>query len=243
MPSGSLASFFTAVTEVDELANSFPPRHRIATSPIARAIGRAATVLLSSHFERYFYSINEEACTFVATTCALRGDRLAEPLRLVHTKGAMDIIAETKWDGRSTQYTDFIREEAWLWSVGANGHLRPERILAWMKAPKPESLIRFYKYWGIDNIFSSITRTQLTRGRFFLLVQELVDKRNNIAHGDLAAEAEKSDVLRYLSTVRAFCARGPCIRSPSRADNPSSPPLVVERQTLMSNWRLTHRVY
>jgi hypothetical protein len=32
---------------------------------IARAVGRAQVVLLSSHFERYFYAVNEEAVDFV----------------------------------------------------------------------------------------------------------------------------------------------------------------------------------
>jgi len=119
----------------------------------------------------------------------------------------MDVLTATGWKKRANQYAEFVREESWLWSSGATGGLEADRILAWMKAPKPDSLNRFYKYWGIDNIFEHITRTPQTRGRFYLLVGELVDKRNNIAHGDLTAEAAKSDLVRYFRTAREFCER------------------------------------
>ncbi len=41
----------------------------------------------------------------------------------------------------------------------------------------------------------------------YLLVSELIDKRNNIAHGDSAEQATTSDVQRYAKTVMTFCSR------------------------------------
>jgi hypothetical protein len=56
-------------------------------------------------------------------------------------------------------------------------------------------------------IFDAITRTAATRGRMVLLVKELVDKRNNIAHRDIAEQATRLDVQRYARTVLTFCGR------------------------------------
>ena len=76
-----------------------------------------------------------------------------------------------------------------------------------MKAPKPQSLIRYYKYWGIDDIFTAITRSTASRTQLWLAVQGLVDLRNNIAHGDFAAQTTPADVKRYLNFAKTFCER------------------------------------
>ncbi|WP_352966074.1 MAE_28990/MAE_18760 family HEPN-like nuclease [Mesorhizobium sp. M1312] len=47
----------------------------------------------------------------------------------------------------------------------------------------------------------------MTRSRLWLGVQELVDMRNNIAHGDFAAQATQTDVIRYVQSVITFCER------------------------------------
>ncbi|HEY6676388.1 MAG TPA: hypothetical protein VIZ87_06340 [Terrimicrobium sp.] len=67
--------------------------------------------------------------------------------------------------------------------------------------------MRYYKYWGVEDIFTSITRRPTTRGQLWLNVQGLVDLRNKIAHGDYGAQATRSDVTRHMRGVRTFCER------------------------------------
>jgi hypothetical protein len=38
-------------------------------------------------------------------------------------------------------------------------------------------------------------------------IDELVTKRNNIAHGDFTVEATYLDVVQYRSAVKTFCER------------------------------------
>ena len=108
---------------------------------------------------------------------------------------------------RAAQLTTFVEDEGWMWSVGQAGQLKSEKLLAWMKSPKPEALIRYFSYWNIADVFNAITNKAAKRERLWLLVKELVDKRNNIAHGDTGAAATTLDVRRYMKTVKTFCTR------------------------------------
>lgn len=206
--SGALLSLEAAVAEIDDLyrakASAASALHE--KLQIDRAVGRAQVVLLSSHFERYIYAVNEEATAFLNAR-AVSSLVYLPTLRLVHSKQPIDDLATASWENRQDRLEQFVLSDAWLWSANAQGSLVPGRLLAWMKTPKPQNLVRYYRYWGIPDVFTAVTRTPQTRNRLWLGVQELVDKRNNIAHGDYLAQATQVDVRRYLSSVITFCER------------------------------------
>lgn len=209
MPSQALQTLERALHEIPELAaftQTSSRRSRADALRLARVLGRGQVVLLSSHFERYIYSVNEEAVLHLNTS-ALPSERIPEGIRLLHSAQVINDLGAAQWDNRGISLTQFVETDAWLWRERDVGALLPPRLLAWMKAPHSRNLIRYYRYWEIGDIFSSITRTSTQRSLLFLGIQELVDKRNDIAHGDFNAQATRLDVLRYLKTVRTFCAR------------------------------------
>lgn len=208
MSSQSLASLVEALKEIDYLQQANPsPYGAVPAQPnVTRTIGRSSVVLLSSHFERYFYRVNEEAVDVVNVT-AITGQRLSELLRLVHSRSVVDDLAKIAWEKRADKLMEFTLTEAWLWDSQSTGALEHNRILAWMKTPKPGEIKRFYKYWGIEDIFGAITKTPHAKTHFWLKLTELVDKRNNIAHGDLTTEATQADVKVYTDVVKNFCTR------------------------------------
>jgi hypothetical protein len=53
----------------------------------------------------------------------------------------------------------------------------------------------------------AVTRKESVRADLWLTIDELVEKRNNIAHGDLTVEATYLDVQKYLKAVRTFTDR------------------------------------
>jgi hypothetical protein len=173
---------------------------------LARAVGRGQIVLLSSHFERYIYAVNEELVTFLNSR-QVHGDQLPAPIRLQHSMLPIDDLAKTGWEHRSNKLMSFMAEDGWLWSAGLSGSLLHERLLTWMKAPGPEHLLRYFKYWGLEDIFTAVTRQPNTRSALWLGVRGLVELRNNIAHDDLAAQVTQADVKRYMGYARQFCER------------------------------------
>jgi hypothetical protein len=206
MPSAALFTFQNALGEIEDLVVVARPSLRRGDLRTARAVGRAQAVLLSSHFERYFYTINEEAVTFLNAK-SLDSTALPDSLKLLHSKYPIGDISATGWENRSEKLATFIVEDGWLWQSNRHGALSHERLLAWLSAPKPADLRRYYRYWNIDDIFTSITRRPSARGQLWLGVQELVDIRNSIAHGDFAAQPTQRDIQRYLNSARTFCER------------------------------------
>jgi hypothetical protein len=151
------------------------------------------------------YALNEEASAFIVSR-GLQAKALPEDIRLLHTKAAVDGLAQTAWDRRADQLRSYSQAEAGIWlDDEIVVYLDAERLLAWMKAPHCKSVLRIFRLWGVPDIFSAVTRKKVNRQDLWLRIGELVEKRNNIAHGDLTVEARYLDVVQYRAAVKKFC--------------------------------------
>lgn len=208
MASNALAALSLGLVEVSRLLSADPtPPGRIPANPtVARVVGRAAVVLLSSHFERYVHAANEEAAA-VVNARPPAPTALSVGLRLQHSRGAVDAMAETEWTNRSLHLEAFVANEGWLWGSSGLRILDPDRLIDWMRTPLPKELNRYYSLWGIRDVFTAMTRMPHTRSSLWLRLEDLVRKRNAIAHGDATAEATKADVLAYVRAATTFCDR------------------------------------
>ncbi len=209
MPSAALLALLAAVEEVKDLGRASHPTlgpGSAGSRRLARAIGRGQVVLLCSHLERYVYAVNEELVAFLNQR-GIAGNTLPLEIRLRHSALPLDELAKIGWQDRADSLQRFIVENSWLWDPNSSGLLQAGRLLAWMKTPSSKSLLRYFRSWGIDDIFGSITRTPQTRAAMWAGIQALADVRNNIAHGDVAAQATRADVSRYIGHVVTFCKR------------------------------------
>lgn len=210
MSSDALGSFLDAVREVHalQMANPSPDSSSPFSRPtVKRAIGRSQVVLLSGHFERYLREVNEEAISYLCAQ-SVQVEELPLSVRLRHARSPVDDLFERAWERRELALRAFASTEARLWIDGAVvSELDAGRLLEWMKTPNSKNVQRYFRQWGLDDIFSSVTRKESVRADLWLRLDELVDKRNNIAHGDLTVEATHMDVVRFLSALRRFVPR------------------------------------
>lgn len=208
MASAALEGLRAGLLEISAMqrANPSPQAGGGLTRPaVVRAIGRAEVVLLSSHFERYLYALNEEAVTVVLNGSIPAG-KLPEEVRLLHSRPPVDALAQTAWDRRADKLRTMseFESEIWLDHVVVS-YLDAERLLSWMKTPNCKSVARVFRIWGIPDIFSAVTRKKIHRQALWMRLNELVEKRNNIAHGDLSVEARHLDIVQYRGAVKKFC--------------------------------------
>ena len=206
--STSLSALSAGLDEVRALrTHYFVPRGAIPSgtaAAAARAHGRACVVLLSSHWERYLRALNEEAIEWLNLQ-RVPLTTFPESILLLHSRSVVDELAERAWDRRAEALKDFARTESLLWQNSAHtGTLEHKRLLSWMKAPHMKSVDRYFSQFGVLDVASRVTRTPHTRNDLWLTIQELVDKRNSIAHGDATVEALPSDITRYLTAVSKF---------------------------------------
>jgi len=208
MSSKALDDLKKGVDEVKYLRRLSPLKDAIATgvkASTARAHGRACVVLLNSHYERYLRAVNEEALNWLIGS-SIKSEELPEIIRLMHSRAAIDRISETNWDKRGEMLVEFADIDAKLWSKSTVlPSLESSKILI-MKAPHSREVKRFYAMYGIIDIFSKATRRPDRRSHLWLKLQEMVDKRNNIAHGDFTTEALPSEISSYLDAVLKFCS-------------------------------------
>ena len=207
MSSNALIDLLYAVDEIDVLLALEPTEAGHAKLEARRLIGRSSVVLLSSHLERYVYAVFEEFAEEL-NRAQVPAAKIPLAIRLRHAQSAIDDLSDTGWENRASQLAQFAESDAGFWDGGRSApQLDHERLLRWMKSPKPKNLVRVYAAWGLPDIFDAITRTPHNRQRLWLQLDTLVAKRNNIAHGDIAEQASPSDVRRFRASVTQFCSR------------------------------------
>src|SRR5437763_1971219 len=140
MSSSALVGLLAGLAEIKALqrANPSPQQGSGLKRPdVVRAIGRSEIVLLSSHFERFIYALNEQAVDSLCQASVI-SNLIPEPLRLEHSRHAIDSIFGTAWEKRGPALVRYSAEEAGLWSPTAHiSTLDASKLLMWMKTPDP----------------------------------------------------------------------------------------------------------
>ena len=209
MSSPALEGLAAGIEEVKLIQSVGPPPGKglLGAEAVKSSLVRSAIVLLVSHLERFIYALNESAFESLGSA-DVPAAALQDELRLLHAKPAIDEIALMQWNHRAPKLDELMDQEARLW-VGtlSAGEYKPDRALSWMKGPDPKSIRRYFRMWGVDDIFVAVTRSPITRERLWLRVDEVVNKRHNIAHGDATVDVGASQLTEYRHAVWTLADR------------------------------------
>lgn len=207
MSSAALLDLRAGLDEIKSLRTLSPVRDSLARgakASTARAHGRASVVLLSGHYERYIRALNEEALLWLNSQ-SVRSDQVPEIIRLRHSKSSIENLVASSWENRKKGLTAFALHDSLLWKDSSTSPLLDHAKVLSMKSPQSDEVRKFFVMYGIDDIFSKVTRQQHRRSFLWFKLQEMVEKRNNIAHGDFTTEALPSEISSYLLAVSLFC--------------------------------------
>ena len=212
MTSSALDDLLLGVREVRAL-RGFPPKQpsRSATLHLREeaqiAHRRACVVLLSSHYERYIYALNESVVDFLNGSQILSVEVPVE-IRLLQIKTLVDGLAKTEWSRREDKLIELFSRYSSHWQPSeAISGLQAPANLEWMKSPKIGDVKRYFRYFGVEDIVRVVTRNEGTRRTMGRQLQSLVDARNGIAHGDQTIQPDSTEISDYLVAVEAFCVR------------------------------------
>lgn len=177
------------------------------------AIHRASTVILCSRLESYFEHVFIEGWEFLESRKA-PGASIPRELRvrvaLVESRRLIDTDRDdpAKIDSLAGSVLGDIHH---LWEFQepfSTGFAHVEKLAARLSNPDPRNLVWFFKPYGFDNILSSIELMTDGRLRASTLEKNLdnfVEARHRIAHGDERVMPTSQDVSQYLEQCRMLC--------------------------------------
>lgn len=181
----------------------------------ANAAMRASVVLLVAHFESYLKSVALEFVDYLSTG-SIESRAIPAELRDLHTMRAVRHIHESGSLQERTAHFKKLSQVAVLWNDDAKpspGTLRAELLAREVTSAKPDKIDRLFKLMGgsgqvcdgdIDvtlPIFG-LSTLNIRRG-----VLDVVDCRDDIAHGDSNRKPTSQDVERYVTLLEALADR------------------------------------
>ncbi|MYA32878.1 MAG: hypothetical protein F4Y33_04330 [Gemmatimonadales bacterium] len=176
--------------------------------PAARALCRAAIVLLSSRIEGYVEDL-AEVISFRVVDRQVSKQSLSPRLLYYCSKDIIDHIRETKDPDRvAEKIATLFRRDQDVWSDGESfsEELPFERIVSGFSTPRFEEIRKFIARFGYEDYRKDLAGE--LRADYLPcvnMVDNVVEQRNKIAHGNVGASATAADVRSMLELVQVFC--------------------------------------
>ncbi len=199
--------------EVIEILRVAPPDSEQLTSPrkreLANALHRGSVMLLSGHLEKYVESLVVEAIDSI-NTAAPPVLRIPEPLRMIQVEDSLF----SGWSGAQkdrkrtmNSIKTSVSTYPWIWNdKDPCGKMSGDVLIGENKFsnPSPNKIKDLFTYFGIENVVSTALSLYeiANRDLIEIKVNELVQKRNVIAHTASTPSLTRQDVVDYLINSR-----------------------------------------
>ena len=206
------SGFIRRVPEVDVLRKLAERNLRLSTpirsSRIVNPLCRASIVLLSSHIEGYVEDLAEVILDRIVES-EMQKNTLASRFLYYFSKDIVDEIRETRDpDKVAEKLRALLNRDMDIWSTESTfqAYLPVERFISGFSTPKFEEVCRFIGRFGYQNYKRDLQR--LLQANFQSctnMVNNVVEQRNRIAHGDASISATPGDIVTMLDLVQTFC--------------------------------------
>lgn len=181
----------------------------------ANAARRASVVLLTAHFESYLKSIAEDFVDYLSSG-TLESRAIPPALRDLHTMSLVKKIQNSSSLTERTAHFKKLSQVAQLWNNDAKpsrGALRAEVLSREVTSAKPDKIDLLFQIMGgagqvcdgdIDLTLPDVGLSTLNIRRGVL---DVVECRDDIAHGDTSRKPTSQDVERYVALLEALADR------------------------------------
>lgn len=204
--------FLRRLSEIEAL-NRLAKQHSIrlgsrSDASTVNALCRANIVLLSSHLEGYVEDLAEVILQRIFQR-ALSKQKLAPRFLYYFSKDLLDELYETRNPDRiAVKMNKLFQRDVDIWSGNDTfaEELPSDRFVSDFSNPSFEKIKRFIARFGYNNYSHDLGHLLSSKYQACVnMVDNVIDQRNKIAHGDAVATSTPSDVVDMLRLVRLFC--------------------------------------
>lgn len=213
----SYSSFVKRLSEVDRLqwlANEqISPRRnlsiaRFRSAPVANDLCRSGVVLLSSHIEGYVKDLAELILQKIREKNTPKST-FAPCFLYYFSRDIIDQIRDTRDPERtSTKVMKLFQRDSDIWCDNNffSDDLPVDRFVRGFSVPNFKNIKKFIGRFGYTNYDSDLRDLLNTNYNTCTnMVNNVVDQRNKIAHGDFAVTITPADLVEMTKYVKKFC--------------------------------------
>lgn len=212
------SAFLHRLKEIETILNTARRTSRKPATPaniaLVNALCRSGVVLLSSHIEGYIEELGELVLDQVALR-QLPKNRLGISFRYYLSQ---DIISQLKQVTDPEQVAGKLdllwQRDEHVWDSHPNfrGSLLNHVFLADFANPTHKRIKKFFGRFGYDQYQNDLAR-RLTAdfNACSNMINQVVDQRNRIAHGDLVITGTPTDLANMLKFVKQYCREADCV--------------------------------
>ena len=206
------SGFVTGVGEIRALVRLAKAENRakgpLGDAPTARALCRAAVVLLCSRIEGYVEDLAEVIVNRVVEN-GIAKRSLSPRLLYYCSKDVIDDIRDTRDPDKVAGKiaTIFERDlDVWCDRESFSEELPLERIVAGFSTPRFKEVRKFIARFGYSDYRGDLaSHLRANYLPCINMVDNVVEQRNKIAHGSVAPVGTPRDVKSMLDLVQVFC--------------------------------------
>ncbi len=171
-------------------------------------MSRAGIVLLCSHLEGYIEALGRIAVVQLAER-SIAKNSIARKFRYYLSRDLINEIKDTSDEERlALKVENLVRRDIHIWDSSAHFSqpLLEEVFVGNFATPDHKHIKGFFRRFGFENFEGELGKRLKSNGRACVnMVDQVVDQRNKIAHGEsltLGAPSELQDMYRL---VKLYC--------------------------------------